>query len=474
MVRELFSICFYVSMQARSLFLSRKSMQVQACDQRGVSWWLILTILLTLSGQVWLPCEMVCRADDWPQWRGPQRDGTWRETDLVKHLPSGALPLLWRAKISGGYSGPTIADGRVYVSDRLLEADLQYEQIHCFDSQNGRLIWSYRYECPYVNIDHDAGPRAVVAISDQRAYALGAMGDLVCLDAASGTVHWHHDLVALFNIRMPIWGLSCSPLIERDLVILQIGGDDGACLVALDRITGKTRWKALDDGASYSSPLVIEQAGRRVLVCWTGERLVGLDPSNGAMYWQYRMPETSWIRGAPSPVWHKDRLLISGFFTGTMMFRLQQDQPEVELLWHRRGPDEEHTDGIHASIAEPILVNNYIYGVDSFGQLRCLDAKTGDRVWENLNVIPQRRWSTLRLIPQERRVWVFTELGELAIGRISPDGYEETSRAQLIPPTRLQEPTRRDGVCWAYPAFANQCVFARNDKELVCASLKQP
>jgi len=138
------------------------------------------------------------------------------------------------------------------------------------------------------------------------------------------------------------------------------------------------------------------------------------------------------------------------------------------------GPDEQHTDGLQTSIAEPILSGDYVYGVDSFGQLRCLDARTGDRVWENLDVIPQQRWSTLRLIPQARRVWIFTELGELAIARLTPDGYEETSRAQLIRPTRLQEPTRRKGVCWAYPAFADQCVFARNDEELVCASLKQP
>ena len=442
------------------------------CVRTGFNTWKLMLLLLIMA--VLLPSTAECQADDWPQWRGPRRDGVWREVGLVGRMPDGAIPLLWKVEIAGGYSGPTVADGRVYVSDRHVDGNDQYERIHCFDSRDGDSLWSHRYERTYIDVAHDAGPRASVTIHDQRAYALGTMGDLLCLDAARGTVHWHQDLNSTFNVRMPIWGLACSPLIDGELVILQIGGDNGACLVGLDRITGKMRWKALDDEASYSSPLVIEQAGRRVLVCWTGSRIVGLDPSSGKIYWQYRTPQTKWVRGAASPVWHEDRLLISGFFTGAMMFQLRQDKPEVKLLWHRMGPDEQHTDGLQTSIAEPILSGDYVYGVDSFGQLRCLDARTGDRVWENLDVIPQQRWSTLRLIPQARRVWIFTELGELAIARLTPDGYEETSRAQLIRPTRLQEPTRRKGVCWAYPAFADQCVFARNDEELVCASLKQP
>lgn len=412
-------------------------------------------------------------ADDWPQWRGPQRDGVWRETGLVDNFAPGQLELLWKTVIGSGYSGPTVADKRVYVADRVVAGNDQLERVHCFDSRSGQAKWSYQYDSAYVNVNHDAGPRGSVTIHDRRAYSLGAMGHMFCFDADDGKVLWQKDLNAEYNIRMPTWGISCSPLIEGELVIIQIGGSDQACLVALDRMSGEPRWQALNDPASYSSPLVIEQAGKRVLVCWTGTRVVGLDPINGKLHWQYPLPPPKWIRSCASPVWSGHRLFISGFFTGAVMFELLQDKLEIDLLWHRMGTDEKNEDGLRTSIAEPVIWDNFIYGVDSNGELRCLDANTGERIWENLEVIPQQRWSTLRIVPNHERAWIFTELGELAMGQLSPNGYEEISRAQLIRPTKLQEPTRRKGVCWSYPAFADGCVFARNDEELVCASLEK-
>ena len=144
----------------------------------------------------------------------------------------------------------------------------------------------------------------------------------------------------------------------------------------------------------------------------------------------------------------------------------------VEKVWHRAGKTELKTDGLHASIAEPIFLGDAIYGIDSFGELRCLDLKTGDRVWESLKAVPKRRWSTARLIPNGGKVWIFAETGELIICRLSRKGYEEISRAKLIEPTKPQLPKRREGVCWSFPAFAGRHVFARNDVELVCANLE--
>ena len=439
----------------------------RCCDARpGARSLVAILVVFNLLGWV--------RADDWPQWRGPFRDGHWRETGLVDELPGGQLTILWSVKISGGYSGPTVSRGRVYVSDRMVHEDQQQtERVHCFNSRTGARLWSHEYSCPYVNVDHDAGPRGSVTLDDGRAYSLGAMGHFYCFDAVDGSILWHHDMNVKFKIRMPIWGISCSPLIEKDLVIVQVSGAGNACLVALDRRSGEERWRALEDQASYSSPLVIQQAGQRVLVCWTGQRLVGLDPHQGDLLWEHPLPPSKWIRGCASPVVEGNRLLISGFFTGAAMFQLSQEKPAIELLWHRVGPDEKQTEGLHTSIAEPIILGELVYGVDSHGELRCLDANTGVRLWENREVLPQKRWSTLRMIPNGDRVWLFTELGELAIGRLSRQGYLEKSRAQLIQPTRLQEPTRRKGVCWAYPAFANKCVFARNDEQLLCVSLEK-
>jgi outer membrane protein assembly factor BamB len=145
----------------------------------------------------------------------------------------------------------------------------------------------------------------------------------------------------------------------------------------------------------------------------------------------------------------------------------------VEKVWERRGQNERSTDALHSIISTPIILGEHIYGVDSYGELRCLDAKTGERVWESDKAVPRARWATIHFVKNGDRVWMFNERGELIISRLSPQGYEEISRAHLIKPTMGQLP-ERGGVCWSHPAFAGGHVFARNDEELVCASLKAP
>jgi len=408
-------------------------------------------------------------ADDWPGWRGPQRDGVWREKGIVDRLPEGRLPLRWRAPIGSGYSGPTVADGRVYVTDRLTEPK-QVERVHCFAWENGEKLWTHEYDCPYVNVSYKAGPRAAVGIDGGRAYSLGTMGHLLCFDAATGEVLWQRDLNDQYKIRMPIWGIAASPLIEGELLIVQIGGSDGACIVAFDKVTGEERWTALDDRASYAAPIVIEQAGKRVLVCWTGDNVAGLNPQTGEVYWRHPFEPTRMVIGIATPVVGDQRLFVSSFYDGSLMLRLKKDELGVEKIWRRLGPDEKQTDSLHSIISTPLLLGEYVYGVDSYGELRCLEAETGDRVWEDLSAVPKARWATIHMVRHGERVWMFNERGELIIARLSPEGFKELSRAKLIDPTEAQL-RRRDGVCWAHPAFADRHVFARNDKELVCASL---
>ncbi|MEK6236193.1 MAG: PQQ-like beta-propeller repeat protein, partial [Planctomycetales bacterium] len=313
------------------------------------------------------------------------------------------------------------------------------------------------------------GPRASVTIDEGKAYSLGAMGHFFCLDAASGEVVWSKDLDAEYSIRMPIWGIAASPVIEGDLVILQIGGE-GACLVAFDKKTGKQRWKALDDRASYSAPIVIEQGGKRVLVCWTGDNVVGLNPQTGDAYWTHRFKPNRMVIAIATPVVEQDRLFVTSFYDGSLMLRLSPDKPAVEQLWRRQGKSERDTDSLHSIIATPYLRGDHVYGVDSHGELRCLDAKTGDRLWESLKPTPKARWSNIHMVRNGDKIWMFNERGELIISRLSPQGYEEISRAKLIEPTRDQL-NQRGGVCWAHPAYAGKHIFIRNDSKLVAASL---
>jgi len=409
------------------------------------------------------------QADDWPQWRGPKRDGVWNETGIVERFSDAQLKLRWRVPISGGYSGPTVATGRVYVTDRIDEPK-EIERVLCFDEKTGRPLWTHTYDCSYVKVGYTAGPRASVTVADGRAYALGTMGHLYCLDATTGAVLWKKLPGIDYRVRVPIWGISAAPLVDGDRVIVQIGGDDGACVVALDAKTGAERWRALDDKASYSPPILISQAGRQVLVCWTGQNVVGMNPASGNIYWKVPFEPTKMVINVPTPVVENDRMFLTAFYDGALMLRLRQDTPTVETLWRRQGRNERDTDALHCMISTPYFEGDYVYGVDSYGQLRCLEAATGDRVWEDLTATPPARWSNIHMVRNGDRMWMFNERGELIIAKLSPAGFQEISRAKLIEPTTKQLGSR-GGVCWSHPAYADKCVFARNDHELVCADL---
>ncbi len=424
---------------------------------------------LVVGAVTWLLLSAsISRADDWPQWRGPKRDGVWREQGLVEKFAEPQLKIRWRAKISSGYSGPTVADGRVFITDRLVEPT-QVERVHCFDAATGSPLWSQTYDCTYKDVGYTAGPRACVTVDEGRAYSLGSMGHLFCFDAASGKILWSKDCHELYKIQMPIWGIAAAPLVEKNLLVVQVGGE-GACLVAFDKVTGEERWRALDDNASYSAPIIVEQAGKRVLVCWTGDNVVGLDPASGEVFWKHPFKPAKMVINIATPVLEQGRLFFTSFYDGSLMLRLDPERLAVEQVWRRIGRDEQHTDSLHSIISTPYCQGDYVYGVDSYGEFRCLDALTGERIWESLKPTPKSRWSTIHMVQNGDRIWMFNERGELIIARLSPQGYEEISRAKLIEPTKVQL-AMRGGVCWSHPAYAGKHIFARNDEELVCASL---
>ncbi len=413
-------------------------------------------------------------ADDWPQWRGIHRDGWWAEQGIRDDLPEGQLPLTWSVDIGPGYSGPTVADGKVYVMDRQVDIEdksniRQAERILCIDSATGKLLWKHVYPAVYT-VGYDAGPRASVTIDQGRAYAVGAVGHFHCLEAQSGKILWSRDLNDQYDINMPIWGIAASPLIYKDLVIQQVGGANGACMVAFHKVSGEEVWKSLNERASYSSPIVIQQAGRDVLVCWTGDSLSGLDPNTGRVFWAHPFPPSRMPIGIGAPVLDGELLYVSSFYDGSLMVRVPKDRLEMQVVWRIVGKDEKQTESLHAMIGTCILDHGYIYGADSYGEFRCLDASNGNRVWEDLSAVPKNRWSTIHMVRQEGRVWMFNERGELLIAKLSPKGLEIVDRCQLIEPTTNQL-RQRGGVCWTHPAFAEKSVFVRNDSRLVRASL---
>jgi outer membrane protein assembly factor BamB len=421
---------------------------------------LAITIGILLNIQVF--------AADWPQWRGPNRDGVWREKGIVQKLDG--LQVRWRKEIANGYSGPTVAKGRVYITDRLTKP-AQVERVHCFDAMTGDEIWSHSYECNYGRVGYPDGPRASVTINDGRAYSLGATGRLFCFDAAKGDVVWDKDLKTEYEVKLPIWGIAAAPLVENDLLILHIGGKN-ACLIALDKVTGAEKWRALDDRASYSAPIIIVQAGKRVLVCWTGDSVAGLDPLTGKLHWRHPFTPSKMVLNIATPVFENGYLFVSGFYDGSLLLKVDPDKLAVKKIWRRIGKSEKDTDSLHCCISTPLIQGDHIYGVDSHGELRCLDLRTGDRIWESLEAVPSNRWSNIHMVRNEDKIWMFNERGELIISKLSPRGFEEFSRARIIEPTEGQLKGRgRDGVCWSHPAYANKHIYARNDRELLCMDL---
>lgn len=437
---------------------------------------MLIRTSLFMLGLLFAPVGV--QAEDWPQWRGPRRDGSWRAANVVSSFSPSGLKATWREQIAAGYSGPTVSGGRVFVTDRIVEPN-EMERVHCFDLATGDSIWTKSYLCPYGAISYKAGPRASVSVDGQRAYSLGSTGQLYCLKVANGETIWHRDLDAQYDIsrpddqtRMPIWGISASPLVVDDLVVLHIGGRDGACVVALDKRTGEERWRALDDRAQYTAPILIEQAGKEVVVVWTGDAVAGLDLRTGNVYWRHEMKPTRMPIGIATPIVKDDLLYVTSFYDGSLLLRLDRERPAVEQVWRARGKNERSTEALHSIISTPIWLGDHIYGVDSYGELRCLLAETGERIWEDSTATPRARWSTIHFTQRGDEVWMFNERGELIIAQLSPSGFAERSRTKLIEPT-LEQLRQRDGVCWAHPAFAEGRVIVRNDQELACFDLRE-
>jgi outer membrane protein assembly factor BamB len=424
---------------------------------------------------------VVGRADEWPQWLGPQRDGVWREAGIIEKFPADGPRVRWRTPVGSGYSGPAVAQGKVFVMDRQLapgatRPDNPFaqttiagtERVLCLDESDGKILWKHDYECPYA-ISYPAGPRATPTVHEGRVYALGAEGNLFCLEAASGKVLWSRDFKKDYRAKTPLWGFAAHPLIDGNKLICLVGGE-GSVAVALDRETGKELWRALSaKEPGYCPPMIYEFSGKRQLIIWHPESVNALDPQTGKVYWSHKVEAHSGL-SIPTPRKSGDLLFITSFYNGSLLLRVDSDTPAV--VWQSRKVSEKETDGLHSIIPTPFIVDGYLYGVCSYGQFRCLKADTGERLWESFEPITGKseRWGNAFITKNGDRYFMFNEKGDLIIAKLTPKQYEEVSRAHLLEPTNT-DPGRP--VVWSHPAFANRCVYARNDTEIICVSLAQ-
>ncbi|MCI0335835.1 MAG: PQQ-like beta-propeller repeat protein [Planctomycetes bacterium] len=425
----------------------------------------VLTALFVLSFQA--------HADDWPQWGGPHRDLVWREGGIVETLPAndpktGMLPRMWTAKIGAGYAGPAVADGRVFVTDRL--ADDNLERVLCFDAATGNEIWKHPYKAPY-SISYPLGPRATPTVDGDRVYVLGAVGHLFCFDTVSGDVIWQKHLPTDFGTKLPAWGMAAAPLVDGDQLIVLAGGKPGALVVSLNKHTGDENWRALDGKEpGYCPPVILEFGGHRQLIIWHPAAVVGLDPAGGKVLWTQPFPVEAGL-SIPTPRKIGSRLFITSFYDGPLMLDLGKGGRSPRVLWQTAPQNTElKNDSLHAIMCTPIVTEDHIFGIGSYGEMRCLKTETGRMIWETHDATGPGRWWNAFLVPHGDRVVLCNEQGEIIFATLSGDGYQELSRAKLIEPT---QPIQRRMTVWSHPAFAMGSVFARNDGELIRIDLAE-
>jgi outer membrane protein assembly factor BamB len=406
----------------------------------------------------------ILTADDWTQYRGADRDAVLKEQGLLETFPADGIKIRWRAPAAGGFSSPVIAQGRVYLCDSVYHPAKARERIRCFDEKSGAVQWTHDYEVNYDEYWHQPkmidGVRATPVVRDGRLYSIGADGDLVCLDAVRGTEIWKKKLVAEYALGDH---RTCtpSPLIEGELLIVVIGGKPEACVVAFDRTSGKEVWRALSDRWTYSSPIVLEAGGKRQLIVWTAQGVTSLDPRTGKVYWRELCELSNGPSIVATPVTQGRLLLVSG-----MMFRLDEDKPGAKLIWPESQAPARR---VLSSTSMPMLRGDHVYAEKGNGTLVCLDARTGETVWRNDKITPLRGGASIHLYPNGESVWMFTDQGSLVRAQLTPQGCKEWTRAPVIEPTYDFSGRK---VVWSPPAFANRHLFARNEKELVCASLE--
>ncbi len=422
-------------------------------------------------------CLAAASAEDWPEWRGKGRQGIWRETGILETFPEKGLEARWRAAIRSGFAGPAVADSRVFVLDfSQTEGPKGIERAMALDEKTGAVLWTREWEANYTGLmgTYAIGPRATPTVDGDRVYTVGASGILHCLVAKTGAILWKKDYVKNYGTQLPVWGITGAPLVDGERLIALVGGEGNAKVVAFDKMTGKEIWRALpsDSEPGYCQPIIVEHGGVRQLIIWHPRALASLDPATGKIYWELPFKVQMGMTVA-TPVSSGARLLVSAFYNGSMMAELEPDKPAAKMLWKGSSQSEIKTDGLHALVTTPVIQGDYIYGICSYGQLRCLNVKTGERVWETLDATKeQARWASGFLVRNGERYFINNDRGELIIAKLSPERYQEISRTKLLKPTSRSGNRRELGaVNWSHPAYANRHIFARNDEEIVSVSL---
>jgi outer membrane protein assembly factor BamB len=383
---------------------------------------------------------------DWPQWRGSNRDGISKETGLLKEWPADGPPFLWKALGAGrGYSTMSIAKGRLYTMG--LRGDREY--VIAFDIKNGKEVWATAHGNAFKN-DRGDGPRGTPTVDGDRLYALGGNGDLSCLDAKTGRVIWTMNVLQKFGGSNTKWGISESPLIMGEKLLVNAGGPD-ASIIALNKKDGSVIWKSQSDHAGYSSAIPIQVGGKTQVVFFTSKRAVGLDPANGNLLWEYSKPSNR-TANAATPIARDNRVFISSDYgTGAGLIEIKTDEKGIaaQEVYFTRDMRNHHSSSV--------LIGDYLYGFSS-SILTAMRFDTGEVAWKDRSV------GKGSLVYADGHLYCLSENGVVGLVEATPQGYKEKGRFK-IPQDSL--PT------WSHPVVAGGRLYLRDQDTIYAFDIKQ-
>jgi outer membrane protein assembly factor BamB len=378
-------------------------------------------------------------AADWPRWRGPEANGISSET--VAPWSDAGPRKLWQAEVGLGFSSISVAQGRAYTMGFVPGSDV----LTCLDATTGKLLWKHADPGEQMENVYEGGPNATPTVDGGTVFTFTRRGKVCALDAATGRLIWQRELAKELGAKMPTWGFSSSPLVQGRILVLNLG-EAGA---GLDKTTGEVVWKSGPGASGYATAVPFDFKGRHLVALFSSRELVAVDPQTGTVAWRHPWKTLDDINAADPVILGERLLLSSGDNRGAALLQLTGDAPTV--LWENKN--------LRAQFTPPVVLGEHIYGLDgNAGEratLRCIDTASGEVKWTGPVV------GTGGILAANGRLVVLSDRGELALYDVSPAGFKELARAQIL-----------GGKCWTNPALSGGRIYARNAKgTLVCYDL---
>jgi outer membrane protein assembly factor BamB len=380
---------------------------------------------------------------DWPQWRGPDRNGRSAETAWLDQWPKEGPTVAWRARVGLGFSSFVVAQGRAFTMGHEDGKDA----IFCFEAATGREIWKHPYPAELGDKYFDGGTTGTPTVDGDLLFSLSRWGDAFCFKAADGQVVWSKQVQKETGARVPDWGFSGAPLVQGELVILNVG-DAG---LALDRKTGAVRWKSAPKNSGYSTPVPVANGVDTLVLLGSGQSYVAVDLSTGRERWRVRWL-TEYGVNAADPIVEGDRLfLCTGYGKGAALFKLGGSEPKQ--LWKSKV--------LRTQLNGAVLYQGHLYGVDGdtteAAKLKCLEFATGNEKWA------QPAFGSGGLVIADQKIIGLSGTGELMVAPATPEGFTPTARAQVL-----------GGKCWTAPVLADGRIYCRNSRgEVACLDVRK-